>query len=105
MQIYQFIILTYYAINILITILKHNKLLIVTPASLIESIFILIVLILGGFFSTLGIPQMIYILIWTLSLGFGYINCNEIVGVYNFYYTTIVTSMILFIYWWGGFFT
>ena len=65
-----------------------------------------ILLAWGGFFSSVGIPQVIYTIIWTLSMGSAYLNRGKTgEHKHNFYGSVIIVALMLGLYWWGGFFS
>ena len=60
----------------------------------------------GGFFSSVGIPQVIYTMFWVLGTGALFLNRNKsLPNKYDFYGATIATALMLGLYWWGGFFS
>lgn len=64
----------------------------------------LTLLITGGFYSTLAIPQISYTLFAIMTWGFIYINRGKEVPV-NFYGTVVSAALLLAWFWAGGFFS
>ena len=65
-----------------------------------------ILLAWGGFFSSVGVPQVIYTLLWVLGTGALFLNRNKsLPEKYDFYNVTIAVALMLGLYWWGGFFS
>ena len=103
----EIILLAWYAIALIQTLLKHG-----TPARLglttvIGTIGVPILLAWGGFFSTVGWPQVIWVFMYVFLGGAAYLNREEYSKgehAHNFYVAVPTLALIIGLYWWGGFF-
>tara|TARA_R110002012_G_scaffold8937_1_gene41106 strand:+ start:202 stop:522 length:321 start_codon:yes stop_codon:yes gene_type:complete len=60
----------------------------------------------GGFFSPVGVPQVIYTMFWVLGMGTLFLNRKKMNdNKYDFYGATFAIALMLGLYWWGGFFS
>jgi hypothetical protein len=107
----EFIMIVLYIISLGGTLLKHGDPR--PPQRLATVVFAnaltLALLVWGGFFSTFGLAQAIYVFTQVLGGGVLYLtwgdeefNKNR---KYDFYSTLIAVTILLGLYWWGGFFS
>ncbi len=101
----QIILLVFYAIQLMYTMVRHGGKYEINPLFATASgVLVAGLLFLGGFFDTFAIPQISYILFAIVNFGFSFINSGKEVTI-NFYGTVITAALLLAWYWAGGFFS
>ena len=99
------ILLALYAWIIVRHLLFHGEPLSFKWYNLALSFVFPVLLAWGGFFSSVGVPQVIYTLLWVLGTGALFLNRDKsLPRKYDFYGVTIAVALMLGLFWWGGFF-
>jgi len=101
----EYILLAFYVISLANTLRRHGQRLKMTWITIAIQFTIPALLIWGGFFSSFGVPQVIYTMMWALVTGYVIIEREKkLDAVHDFYSTVVVIALMMGLYWWGGFF-
>tara|TARA_Y100000389_G_C17449992_1_gene514134 strand:+ start:628 stop:948 length:321 start_codon:yes stop_codon:yes gene_type:complete len=101
----EYIVLAWYSISLGFILLRHGEPTQVNELTWLVNLAWPGLLAWGGFYSELGMPQVIYTILWALVTGSSYLNRGKRDhGEYNFYIAVPVMAAMIGLYWWGGFF-
>lgn len=102
----ELILLAFYSLTIGRHLLKHGEPVTMEWYGWVMCFVYPTLLAWGGFFSSVGIPQVIYTLLWVMGTGALFLNRKDVDdSKYNFYNAVIGVALGLGLYWWGGFFS